>query len=77
MHFPSNLTKLHPLLVNEKTGEPYLQLPYPHDNIRITPPRSDDVDTTVSYLNDPRIYEHLAGPPFPYTTENGIQWNKR
>jgi RimJ/RimL family protein N-acetyltransferase len=77
MHFPSDLTKLHPLLLDEKTGEPYLQLPSPHENIRITPPRPDDVDAIVSYLNDPRVYTHLVGPPSPYTTEDGITWVQR
>lgn len=69
--------KLLPLQLNEATGEPYLQLPSPHDNIRITPLRHSDEAMVKTYMNDPRIYEFLAGPPFPYTQDNAIDWISR
>ncbi|KAI0782496.1 hypothetical protein BC629DRAFT_558308 [Irpex lacteus] len=66
--------QLHPLQVNERTGEPYLRLPSPHDNIIITPPRAEDVPAIIAALNDPRVYSTLEGPPFPYKEEHAVWW---
>lgn len=66
--------QLYPLQVNERTGEPFLRLPSPHENIIITPRRLEDVPFIVSALNDPRVYRTLEGPPFPYTEEDAISW---
>jgi RimJ/RimL family protein N-acetyltransferase len=74
MFLPKDPGKLFPLQVNEATGEPYLQLPWPHDKIRITPARPSDAASIQECLNDPRVYEYLAGPPFPYTYDDAIQW---
>ena len=65
----------HPLLFDSRTGEPYLQLPPPNDNVRITPPRREDVEVTVQLLNDERVYTWLVGLPHPYSQEDGIAWN--
>lgn len=66
--------QLHPLQVNERTGEPFLRLSAPHDNIILTPPRLEDVPFMVHNLNDPRVYKSLSGPPFPYKEEHAVFW---
>lgn len=68
-------TNLAPLLLNKSTGEPYLQLPSPHDNVIITPIRPGDIDTMMEHLNDLKIVEWLAGPPHPYTYQDGKHWH--
>ncbi|KAI0094190.1 hypothetical protein BDY19DRAFT_911655 [Irpex rosettiformis] len=70
----ASISQLHPLEINERTGEPFLRLPSPHENIIITPPRLEDVPAIVRALNDPRVYSTLAGPPFPYKEEHAIWW---
>lgn len=60
-----------PLQINSENGEPYLQLPAPHSNIRITPPRMSDVVALTAILNDPEVYPYLATPPYPYLEEHG------
>ncbi|KAG8860401.1 hypothetical protein FRB91_003435 [Serendipita sp. 411] len=74
--FPTDNLKLSPLLINPRSGEPYLQLPAPHENIIITPFRPEDVDSMVKFMNDERVYSFLGGPPFPYTHEDGVMWSK-
>lgn len=64
----------HPLQVHPKTGEPYLRLPAPNDNIIITPPRATDVDATVALMNDERVAMNLASPPYPYLHEHAVWW---
>jgi len=66
--------QVHPLQINEQTGEPYLRLPSPHANIIITPPRLSDGPSAVEILNDPRIYQWLSGPPWPYLKEHADAW---
>lgn len=65
--------QIYPLEVNPRTGEPFLRLKN-HKNIIITPPRQDDVALYPAIMNDPRIYEWLGNPPFPYTTEHAEAW---
>ncbi|KLO16500.1 acyl-CoA N-acyltransferase [Schizopora paradoxa] len=64
----------HPLQVHPKTGEPYLRLPAPNDNIIITPSRVTDVDATIAILNDVRVAMNLSGPPYPYLHEHAVSW---
>ncbi|KAF8516744.1 GNAT domain-containing protein [Hysterangium stoloniferum] len=66
--------RLLPLLLNEKTNEPYLRLPFPHSNIIITPPRQTDADRSVELLNDRQIIDWLEGPPYPYHIDHARQW---
>lgn len=66
--------QLDPLKVNPRTGEPFLTLPFPWDNIIITPPRVEDVASCVRILNDPKVYTMLQGPPYPYREEHAIWW---
>ena len=68
------MSQLFPLQVNERTGEPFLRLPSPHENIIITPPRMEDAASAVRNLSDPRVYKTLQGPPFPYRYEDAIDW---
>jgi len=66
----------HPLKFDPTTGEYYLPIPSPHSNLRLTPYRPDsDPDFQVLYLNDPRVYQNLCGPPFPYLREHADAWN--
>ncbi|CCL98111.1 uncharacterized protein FIBRA_00105 [Fibroporia radiculosa] len=66
----------HPLQVNPITGEPFLRLPSPLDNIIITPPRLSDASSIVSILNDPRVCRSLTGPPYPYLLSHAEDWLK-
>ena len=67
-------SRLHPLRVNSTTGEPYLRLPSPHENIIITPPRMSDVGALVGHLNDHKVVNSLIGPPYPYLTSHAEGW---
>ncbi len=58
-------TYIHPLQVDLKTGEPYLRLPFPHDDIIVTPCRPEDVSAIAKVLNDPDIYKWLYSPKYP------------
>lgn len=62
------------LQVNPTTGEVFLRLPVPHENIIITPPRESDRDDLVLMLNDPAIYKFLLTPPFPYYPHHAEEW---
>ncbi|KAG6897957.1 hypothetical protein C0992_008347 [Termitomyces sp. T32_za158] len=68
--------QLYPLEVNSSTGEPFLRL-RSHKQIIITPPRPEDVALYPAIMNDPRIYEWLGSPPFPYTTEHAEEWYQK
>ncbi|KAG6851338.1 hypothetical protein H0H93_005736 [Arthromyces matolae] len=68
--------QLYPLEVNSSTGEPFLRLKG-HPSIIITPPRIDDVALYSGIMNDPRIYEWLGSPPFPYLPEHAEAWYQR
>ncbi|KAF9650299.1 hypothetical protein BDM02DRAFT_3093385 [Thelephora ganbajun] len=62
------------LQVNPMTGEVFLRLPAPHENIIITPPRDSDAADLVLILNDPRVYKFLLEPPFPYYLHHAEEW---
>ncbi|KAI1788791.1 acyl-CoA N-acyltransferase [Ganoderma leucocontextum] len=70
----SKLSHFHPLQFNPTTGEPFLRLPAPHENVIITPPRMSDGPAIVANMSDPAIYVFLEGPPFPYLPEHADQW---
>jgi hypothetical protein len=55
--------QLHSLEVNLKTGEPFLRLRN-HKNIILTPPREEDAESFIPFMNDPRVCNWLAGPPY-------------
>jgi hypothetical protein len=51
--------QLHPLKVSSNTGEPFLQLPSPHEHIIITPLRLTDKPAIMNILNDEGISDWL------------------
>lgn len=63
--------------IDPTNNEPYIRLPAPHDNIRITPPRIMDADPLVQMLNDPKIYPFLSNPVFPVTQQHGVEFITR
>jgi len=70
----SQQSQVHPLEVNPQTGEPFLRLPAPHENIIITPPREGDQSTLMQHMNDPAIVGWIEGPPVPYLPEHADFW---
>ncbi|KAJ3510912.1 hypothetical protein NMY22_g15820 [Coprinellus aureogranulatus] len=52
--------QLEPLELNPTTGEPFLRVEG-FDDIIITPLRWDDAPTFIPYLNDPAVYNWMAG----------------
>lgn len=72
--FDSRLT---PLKVDPISGEPFLQLPAPLDNIIITPPRLSDAPSVIAHLNDYNVVQWLQGPPYPYTAAHAETWLKQ
>ena len=54
--------------------EPFLRLPPPLENFILTPPRSSDGESVVASLNDPRVYNYLVGPRYPYRQTDWDEW---
>ncbi|KAF6748453.1 hypothetical protein DFP72DRAFT_576588 [Ephemerocybe angulata] len=65
--------QLAPLEVNPATDEPFLRIEG-FDDIIITPPRWDDAPRFMPYLNDPRVYQWMQGPPVPYLLSDARKW---
>lgn len=61
-----------PLKINSDNDEPYLQLPAPHENIRLTPPRLSDAPFSTAILNAPEVIPFMETPPFPFLEEHAI-----
>jgi hypothetical protein len=53
--------QLFPLEVNPNTGEPFIRLPSPHENIIITPLRANDGERLASILAEPQVAEWMGG----------------
>lgn len=68
------IDQLHPLEINPKTGEPFLRLAAPHQNIILTPPRQGDQSVLIQHMNDPAIYSWLEKAPTPYLPEHADSW---
>ncbi|KIM88725.1 hypothetical protein PILCRDRAFT_813697 [Piloderma croceum F 1598] len=66
--------QLSPLQVNPRNGEPFLQLPSPHEHIIITPLRLTDKPAIIDIMNDKRVSQWLEGPPYPYLQEHADLW---
>jgi len=62
------------LFDKSRDNEPYIPLPAPHENIRITPCRMTDAEPMFECLNHPAIYPNLVGPPYPYERTDGELW---
>ncbi|KAH7920687.1 hypothetical protein BV22DRAFT_1039546, partial [Leucogyrophana mollusca] len=69
-------SQLYPLEVNPTTGEPFLRLPAPNENIIITPPRLSDELCLAPIINHPKVSVWLEGPPIPYLDEYALPWLK-
>ncbi|KAG6332772.1 hypothetical protein ID866_6317 [Astraeus odoratus] len=67
-------SQLCPLEINPRTGEPFLRLPPPNENIIITPPRSSDASCFGPIINDSCVWQWLEAPPIPYTDEHAAVW---
>jgi len=67
-------SQLYPLETNPQTGEPFLRLPAPNDNIILTAPRMSDAKSLAPIINDPRVSIWLEGPPIPYCDEYAEEW---
>lgn len=64
---------------NLETGEYFLKLPPPFDNIILTTARAGstaDEEIVVKALNDPRVYEHFENR-LPYLPEHASAFLKR
>lgn len=68
------LLPMSPLKINAQTGEPYLQLPAPHTNIIVTPPRRSDASAIVNILGDQQLSLLLRRPPHPYLPKHAEEW---
>ena len=71
---PMSASQFYPLERHPRTGEPFLRLPAPLDQVIVTPPRREDVRDIVAILNDYPIKRWLDGPPFPYLEMHAEDW---
>ena len=44
------------------------------ETIQLGPWLPSDRDVIAEYMNDPRVYEYLFGPPIPYTLKDADDW---
>ncbi|KAB5595083.1 hypothetical protein CTheo_1544 [Ceratobasidium theobromae] len=72
--YPYNLRYAAVLQHNPITNEPFIPLPAPHSNIRLTPARLEDASALVEILNSPEVYMNILAPPFPYLREHADEW---
>lgn len=59
---------------NPTTNEPFIELPAPLSNFRLTPPRLDDTDAILPIMNDLTVCVNFASPPYPYLREHSEGW---
>jgi len=64
------------LQVHPKTGEVYIRLPAPNNNIILTPPRTSDADGIVEIMNDERVALKFSIPPYPYLHDHAVAYLK-
>lgn len=62
------------LQIHPKSGEVYLRLPAPNDNIIITPPRPSDAEAIAAIMNDERVALKFSVPPYPYHLEHAVAY---
>ncbi|KAF8209466.1 acyl-CoA N-acyltransferase [Mycena galopus ATCC 62051] len=63
-------TQFSPLERNPTTGELFLRLPSPHNNIILTPPRSTDAAAIAAIVNDPAVHPWLGRPNATFLLED-------
>lgn len=79
------LHQIHPLEWDAARNEPFLRLPAPLSHFILTPPRPSDAEDMVEPMNDPRVYNGLRSPPWPFTLDHGTvrvaktvsNWNRQ
>jgi len=68
-------TQRQPILFDHaRDDEPYISLPSPYENIRLTPWRTTDADAVVPIMNHRDVYPNLMGPPYPYQKADAEWW---
>ncbi|QRV97664.1 GNAT family acetyltransferase [Ceratobasidium sp. AG-Ba] len=72
--YPYNSRYKPVLQYNPVTDEPFITLPAPHSNIRLTPPRMSDADDILPIMNDLTVSINFASPPYPYLREHCDAW---
>ncbi|CAE6486440.1 unnamed protein product [Rhizoctonia solani] len=73
-NYPFNSRYASILQHNPATDEPFISLPAPHSNIRLTPARISDIDAIPPIMNSPEVALSLNSPPFPFLREHGRAW---
>ncbi|VDC08010.1 unnamed protein product [Peniophora sp. CBMAI 1063] len=71
------LRQIQPLEWDATRNEPFLRLPAPHSHIILTPSRLSDAEDMVGPFNDPKVYNGLRSPPWPFTLEHGRKWTEK
>jgi hypothetical protein len=64
-----------PFKVDPTTGEPFLRLASPHENIILTFPRFENADAVVEILNDRRLYP-FVNSSYPHTFNDANSYTK-
>jgi hypothetical protein len=72
--YPYNSRYESVLQYNQATNEPFIPLPAPHSNIRLTPPRMEDTDAILPIMNDLSVCMNFGSPPYPYLREDSEKW---
>lgn len=64
-------SQLSPLEINSATGEPFLRLPAPHQNIIVTPPREGDDGHVFTLFSDTNVADWFSSIPAPFSRDQG------
>lgn len=62
-------SQLSPLEINSATGEPFLRLPAPHQNIIVTPPREGDDEHLFALFRDTNVADWFSSIPAPFSRD--------
>lgn len=73
-NYPYNMRYSNVLQYNPITDEPFIPLPAPYSNIRLTPARLDDTDAILPIMNNLEVCMNFANPPFPYLRQHSDAW---
>lgn len=63
-----------PLTYHVESGEMFISLPMPYQNIRITAARISDVPAQAKIMNDPAIAMNFTGMPLPYSEQDAADF---
>ncbi|CAE6536330.1 unnamed protein product [Rhizoctonia solani] len=59
---------------NSITNEPFIALPAPHSNVRLTSAQLSDVDSILPIMNSPDVAMNFSSPPFPFLRVHCEAW---